>query len=274
MAPLACSVRDCGAPLERDPQQWICPRGHTHDISRHGYVNLLQPQDRRSLEAGDPRDAVEARFRLLEQGLGGLAIAHVADAAQARLGPERTGVVAEMGCGTGHLLRALAGATRITGVGIDLSTRAIELAARQASTVQWVVANADRRLPLVDGTVSVLLSVHARRNPAEAERVLAPGGHLIVAIPAEDDLIELREAVQGDGTTRDRVGALIAEHAPHFTDGTRTTVRERRRLDGDQLRDLLAATYRGARHAVAARVAALDRLDVTFASEVVVFRRR
>ena len=44
---LACSVRGCGRPLEKNDRALVCARGHSYDIARSGYVNLLQPQDRR-----------------------------------------------------------------------------------------------------------------------------------------------------------------------------------------------------------------------------------
>ena len=38
----------------------ICPRGHSFDVARSGYINLLQPQERRSRNPGDSADAVAA----------------------------------------------------------------------------------------------------------------------------------------------------------------------------------------------------------------------
>jgi 23S rRNA (guanine745-N1)-methyltransferase len=140
--------------------------------------------------------------------------------------------------------------------------------------VVWVVANADRRLPLLDAGVGVVLSSHARRNPADCARVLVAGGILIVAVPAADDLIELREAAQGAGIARDRTEALVAAHSAGFEVLERTSVRERQRLEGGALQDALRTTYRGARHSAARRTADLEALDVTMASDVVVFARR
>jgi len=48
----------------------------------------------------------------------------------------------------------------------------------------------------------------------------------------------------------------------------RFTVRERHRLDGAALRDLLRGTYRGARTSALGRVETLDALEVTLATEV------
>ena len=242
-------------------------------MARSGYVSLLQPQDRRSPSPGDSKEAVAARARLLDAGVGRAAIEAMVGAG---LNAEVRGplVGADLGCGSGELLGALAAARELCGVGIDLSTAAVDAAARRFPDQTWVVANADRRLPLLDASVHVVLSLNGRRHPEECARVVAPGGRLIVAVPAPDDLIELRAQVQGEGVPRERADAVIAEHAERFDVLERRTVRTRHRLEGDALRDLLRGTYRGARASTAARVEALEALDVTVASELLVLSPR
>ena len=145
--------------------------------------------------------------------------------------------------------------------------------ARRFPHLSWIVANADRRLPLLDRSVDLVLSLHGRRNSSECARVLAGRGHLIVAIPAPDDLIELRASVQGEGVTRDRSAGSIADHEPLFSVVDRLTIREQHRLDGDAVRDLLRGTYRGERRASAGKRERIDALDVTLASDLIVFGR-
>jgi 23S rRNA (guanine745-N1)-methyltransferase len=271
--PLACTVRACGLPLQRDGARFVCARAHAFDIARKGYVSLLQPQDRRAADPGDARGAVEARQRLAALGAGDALQRALLELAARRL-PAASRVAIELGSGTGDLLGAIAGRLAVDCVGIDLSTTAAAAAARRFPDVVWVVANADRRLPLLDASAGLALSSHSRRNPAECARVLIPNGVLIVAVPAADDLIELREAAQGAAVTRDRSDALIAEHAADFQVLERTVVRDRRHFPGEGLRDLLRATYRGGRRSAAARAGDLEALDVTLASDVVVFGRR
>ena len=269
--PLSCTVRGCGLPLERRDRTWHCSRGHSFDIARSGYVNLLQPQDRKSPEAGDSREAVEARASLLAAGIGRGAIDTMVHALNA-LDLAPGSVVVDVGSGTGDALGVAASQWLLTYVGIDLSTAAAEHAARRFPSVTWVVANADRGLPLEDRSVDVVLSLHARRHPAECARVLTPAGVLIVAVPASDDLIELRALIQGEGLERDRTDALVSEHASWFALRERATTRERRRLGREHLLALLRSTYRGARVSAASRLEALDHLEVTLASEVCLFR--
>lgn len=268
--PLACTVRSCGEALERRGRAFVCPRGHSYDVARSGYVNLLQPQDRKAVEPGDSREAVGARARLEQSGVGRALLEAVKGRLNAQpLGPDA--VVVDLGCGTGAALAGLAPSLEGRAVGIDVSTAAIAYAARHWPGRTWVVANADRRLPLLDHSIDVVLALHARRNPAEAARVLKPDGRLVVAVPAPDDLMELRQAVLGAGTPHDRVPALVAEHAPFFALHARTRVVDRRSLHPEALRALLRTTYRGARRSEAPAVEALTDLDVTFASDLCMF---
>ena len=242
-------------------------------MARSGYVNLLQPQDRRSPVAGDSSEAIDARARLLAAGVGRTILDRfVAQAAGLDL-PDRA-LVVELGSGAGEALGALALRREITGVGIDLSAAAASRAARRFPALTWVVANADRRLPLVDRSASLVLSMHARRNPAESARVLSPHGHLLLGVPAADDLIELRAAVMGDGVLHDRVEAVVSAHAALFSVKERWTVRERHALAREPLLDLLRGTYRGVRTSAVERVDALVELDVTLSSDIVLLTPR
>jgi hypothetical protein len=103
--------------------------------------------------------------------------------------------------------------------------------------------------------------------------VLTTDGALVIALPAADDVIELRAQVQGAGVERDRVDALIAAH-PAFTVVERTAVRETMALDREVLLQLLRGTYRGARLREAERVANVERMSATLASDIVVMRKR
>ncbi len=273
LIPLACSVRGCHQPLTRGADAYVCDRGHSFDIARSGYLNLLQPQDRRSRAPGDAAAALDARARLLAAGIGTTILAGFVERAAAALGAQTDAVTLDLGCGTGEALERLAVASGVGGIGIDISVDAIDRAARRAPALTWLVANADRRLPIRDASVGLVLSLNARRNPPECARVLAPDDRLLVAVPAPDDLIELRTLVQGAGTERDRADAVVEEHAPFFDLTARARLDERHTLDGPALRDLLAGTYRGARRSQQGHEG-LDALEVTLAADVLTFTRK
>lgn len=209
---LACPVRHCGLPLNLTGPTASCPSGHTFDRARSGYFNLLQPQDRRSPHAGDSKAVVAARRQLHDQGL--FAPLHQALSETLAVAPHHA--LLDVGCGEGSYLGPLAAASGCRAAGVDLSPAAIDLAARRHPHCTWVVANADRHLPFLPASFTHLMSITARRHPTEFQRVLTPGGHLLIAVPGPLDLAELRGAPKS-GAGKDRRDTVLAEFPPPFT---------------------------------------------------------
>lgn len=270
---LLCTVRGCAQPLVRRDRQLVCPRGHAYDVARSGYVNLLQPQARRSAQPGDARAAVEARRRLYDAGLGAPLVEELRRQIAAIDLPARPAIL-DVGCGEGSLLAALAAARPCAAHGVDLSQPAIELAARRHPAITWVIANADRFLPFADAAADVVLLVSAHAAPGELRRVIAPAGRLLAVTPAADDLVELREALLGEGTQRPRMDRLLSELGPLFAVESRAAVRHRTELDTQGVRDALAATYRGGRRSQQERLAAIGGTSVTMSFDVARLRAR
>lgn len=267
-----CTVAGCGEVLALDERRFVCTRGHAFDVAREGYVNLLQPNDRRSLAAGDSAESIDARARLHESGR----LAHVTAAlvAAACAHTAASDALSDLGCGSGHVLAALAAAGRAHLVGFDLSAHAARRAARVASGARIAVANVDRGVPLADASLAAALSVFGPRPTSELARILAPRGTLIVAVPAADDLVELRALATGEGRLEERSAAALAALAPAFELEERHTVRAAHDFDAAGLADLSAASYRAARHEQRARVAAVSSLSVTIAADVLILKRR
>lgn len=268
---LLCTVRGCGQPLASDGEPGrglVCPRGHRFDRARSGYWNLLQPQDSRSAAPGDRREAALARRRLYARGLAAAWVATLGEWMDALAPPPRVPTVLDVGCGEGSLLAALAARRSLVAQGVDLSAPAVELAARAFPALTWVVANADRALPWASGSFDVVLSVNARLQPAEMARVLAPGGRLLLAVPAADDLTELRALLLGEADAKPRMERALTTCGERFRLERRTVLRDRFELDTEGLADVLAASYRGARTRERERLAGVDGLTVTLALEL------
>src|SRR5664279_1268940 len=204
---LLCPVRDCHMALVREERRLFCPREHSFDVARSGYVNLLQPQERRSKQPGDTAAAVAGRRRLHDRG----ATEPLLHAIGEIIAPSPRDIVLDAGCGDGFYLGALARQTGFDACGVDISIPAIDAAARRYPGCEWIVANADRFVPYADRSFSIVLSITARMNAGEFRRVLRDDGRLLVALPAPDDLVELR------GAGRDRVARTVETFAPDFT---------------------------------------------------------
>jgi hypothetical protein len=104
--------------------------------------------------------------------------------------------------------------------------------------------------------------------------VLSATGTLLIALPAADDLQELRERMSGQAVARERANAVIDEHHADFALARRDVVREQHDLDREALLQLLQGTYRAGRASAAPRIEALDRLTVTLSADVLEFVRR
>lgn len=231
---LLCPVRDCGLPLTREEGRVFCARGHSFDIAHSGYINLLQPQDRRSKQPGDSAAAVGARRRLHDRGV----TAPLLDAIAEFTSPSASDTVLDAGCGDGFYIGTLARQIKFDAHGIDISIPAVKSAARRYPECEWIVANADRFVPYADRSFSLVLSITARMNADEFRRVLRDDGRLLVAVPASDDLIELR------GASRDRTERTIETFARQFQLAHQRRITTTADLDAAAVQDLLVTIYR------------------------------
>jgi 23S rRNA (guanine745-N1)-methyltransferase len=253
---LLCPVRDCHMALARGERRLLCPRGHSFDVARSGYINLLQPQERRSNQPGDAMVAVAARRRLHDSGVTEPLLHGIAEMMAAR----PSDIVLDAGCGDGFYLGTLARQTGFDAHGVDISTPAVDAAARRYRGCEWIVANADRFLPYADRSFSIVLSITARMNAREFRRVLRDGGSLLVALPAPEDLKELR----GEG--RDRVARTVETFTHGFTLVDRSRVATAADLDAAAVHDVLLSIYRPMRPQPAGA------MRVTFSLDLLLFR--
>ena len=271
MFALRCTVRKCQNALLPKDAGLFCAAGHHFDQAKGGFWNLTQPQDKKSLNPGDSDNAVLARERWIERG-------HIKGLVE-NIKPLLTETddalsVLDLGCGEGSFGPALFSTNAAGYCGIDLSRKAIKIAARRWPEATWVLANADRVLPAADQSVDVVMSLFGRRPVSEIARVLKPQGICIVAVPGEADLIELREQVQQEGRSISRWQRVVDE----FSSADLTCVQRecwvhRVLLDADAIADALAMTYRAVRHSQNKRLQEVSDIEVTLSADLMLFRK-
>ncbi len=162
-----------------------CGSGHSFDVAKQGYVNLLGGPEPGNADTGD---MLAARTRVHASGLFDPVAAEVAAHLDGR--PR----VLEVGSGTAYyLVRALGDDEAGTGIALDVSKAAARLAARSDPRVAAVVADVWRGLPVADHCLDGVLCVFAPRNLAEFARVLRPDGRLVVVTPKPEHLAGLRD---------------------------------------------------------------------------------
>lgn len=181
----------CAQPLRREEKRYVCPQGHSFDIARQGYVNLLTVQQKHSLDPGDTRQQVLSRRAFLESGF----YAPISEALnQAALDYNAQGEILDVGCGEGYYSARLAAALGAPLTGLDISKEAVRCAAGQYKAYAWLCATA-AHIPVPDGSVGTLSSLFALTLPREFRRVLRKNGLFLQVLAAEDHLLGLKSIV-------------------------------------------------------------------------------
>ncbi len=196
---LACPLD--GERLELREKQLVCVNGHTFDIARQGYVNLLPVQHKRTKHPGDSKEMVSARSRFLNSGvyvpvankLTEIIVTHLVDAEKICL--------MDAGCGEGYYfdyvfnyLKDKNDCGELSFVGLDISKAAITEAAKRNRQISWIVGT-NRQPPVCAGSVDIVLCVFGFQSFAGFKKILKPGGKVILVEPGPDHLKELRETI-------------------------------------------------------------------------------
>ena len=182
-------------PLQLNERTWCCDNGHSFDIAKQGYVNLLPVQNKRSKDPGDSKAMVQARREYLNKGYYQPLAQALADTVLA-MGSQ---ALLDAGCGEGYYLRYLVEqaeqqGTELSVAALDISKWAVQTAAKQDKRLSWMVAS-NNAIPLADNSVDTILCVFGFPVEAEFKRVLKPGGRLIMVDPASEHLIELKRII-------------------------------------------------------------------------------
>jgi 23S rRNA (guanine745-N1)-methyltransferase len=125
--------------------------------------------------------------------------------------------VFEVGAGTGYYIaRVLDALPLACGLALDLSTNAARRAARAHPRLSAIVADAMNGLPLKDESADIALSIFAPRPARELARTLRPGGKLIVAVPTQAHLEEVRKSLRLLNVDPEKEVRLAASLSPWF----------------------------------------------------------
>lgn len=258
----------CGEALEKREKQLVCPRGHSFDIARQGYVNLLTVQRKHSLDPGDTREQVLSRRAFLDTGLYRPIAQALIDAAQA-YGAQ--GELLDVGCGEGYYCAALSQALGLPLTGLDISKEAVRCAAARYKNARWLCATA-AHIPLPHESVGVLTSLFALTLPEEYRRVLQKDGLFFQVLAAEDHLLGLKSIIYDQIIHKEKE---TVKELPGFTLVSSRPIRFSFRVEGAQIGQLFSMTphvFRVSR-AGAERLAATQVLEDTASCVLNVYRR-
>ena len=254
---LVCPV--CGGALLRTERQYTCPAGHSFDVAKEGYVNLLCTS-KSADKMGDRKESAAARHAFLERGYYGCL--------KEALTPLLHGNVLDICCGEGYYDSVPADGALY---GFDLSKTMVRLAAKRKNGGQYFVANL-ARMPVAEGSIDTALHLFAPFHDRAFARVLAPGGRMYSVTTVAHHLLQIKETVYDRPYPNDE----IVPKSPLLEMERQFRVAQEVQIPAPDLQTLFAMTpyyYRTA-PTLRQRLDAIEQLPVTLDFLVTVYKNR
>lgn len=271
---LACPV--CGESLRSNAKTIKCYNGHSFDIARQGYINLLLSNRKKSSDPGDSKDMIAARRRFLSTELYSPIVEAICDLIEEYiLGNDEVELrFVEVGCGEGYYIGKLEDFLSQKHspsmlYGIDISKHAILAAAKRYKHITFAVDNASKP-SLLDKSVDVFLSIFAPFYVENSLKKLKSRGFIIQVVPTKNHLKELKqiiyeEAIVGNKTANNlELPSKIHLHKKNL-------IRETITLNKNStIQDLFLMTphYWRTKRDLKVQLEELDRMTVTLEVEV------
>ena len=260
---------NCFFPLHPSGELLLgCEHGHSFDVNKRGFVNLLAGPRK---FIGDSTAMLDARDHFLNAGW----YEPLRDIIRDIVTAETPNRILDVGCGTGYYLgAALHPGDDVQALGMDLSPTAVGRTIRLNDHVDGLVADVWSPLPIRDGSTDIILNVFAPRNAAEFARVLRVDGLLLVVVPQPTHLQQLRESGLAVEMQADKAAHLAASLGAWFTLEVHEQFSRTVQLTPSEVTSLIGMGP-SAHHSGPARMdsAGMDRV-VTVAFDIFGFRRR
>ena len=181
-----------------------CANGHCYDIAKQGYVNLLPVQHKKSKDPGDSKAMVLARSRFLDADFYQPIADALSNIILKNLNDSPSPCILDAGCGEGYYLdriinhiKTLASDKQISFLGMDISKPAILAASKRNKLASWVVGS-NSQPPFLGQSIELIFSVFGFHSFNGFKHVLKPGGKVILVVPGEQHLQELRAIIYAE----------------------------------------------------------------------------
>jgi len=266
---LACPID--GHRLVQTDMQFVCKNGHTFDIARQGYVNLLPVQHKRSKQPGDSKAMVLARTNFLNTGIYQAIADKLTETVSALIINDINCCFLDAGCGEGYYLDALfnyfkdeEGTRNLSFIGLDISKDAIIQATKRNKQITWVVGT-NRQPPVENESVDIILCLFGFFNAEGFYKVLRPGGKIILVGSGPEHLKELRKIIYSEIRKTGQSDPSPIEISEFSLLSTEKLQFKRKITSNEQVNNLLVMTPHFHRASKKGREAAckLEVLDIT-----------
>lgn len=193
MLNFSCPV--CGKILFSNGKTYKCENGHSFDIAKQGYVNLLQSQQSRLKRHGDDKLMIKARNEFLNKGYYEPLLNELCNSAEKYL-PNCADII-DAGCGDCYYSYGLYDKLfdkKIEIAGIDISKDALIFASRRNKDIKLAVGSVFS-VPVPNNCADAVLNIFSPLASDEYLRILKKGGLLFRIIPLENHLFGLKEKI-------------------------------------------------------------------------------
>ena len=192
---LICPV--CGEKLMLSDMTMRCMYGHSFDMAKEGYVNLLRSSKSGDL-IGDDKTSARMRRDFLNKGYYAPLMEVLC-----HIFADKKGNVLDICCGEGYYTSALGVNSNLNVFGFDIAREMVRLAAKRGRGTYFVANMAN--IPVAEGSMDYCTHLFAPFNEAAFAKVLKAGGRLYTVIPGRFHLWGLKQAVYDTPYENDEV---------------------------------------------------------------------
>lgn len=267
MVGFICPV--CKLDLVIQDKTYRCDNGHSYDLAKEGYVNLLLVQNKKTKHPGDNRAMLQSRQRFLEAGYYDFLVTELENLF-AKLNTNSQ--LLDPGCGEGFYSHQLSKRLSHNWAAIDIAKPALQLVGKRQYSTSCAVASA-YQLPFADHVFDAALSVFSPYSVEELRRVLKPKGYFVAVGPAAQHLNGLAEKVYDD--VREHTGNTgDAKYLDQLVLVYKNSIQQQAVVKGSDIFDLLTMTpyYWQCSEEKQQYLSELDELATTLDFEVQVYQ--
>lgn len=180
-----------------DKNSMVCINNHCFDISKKGYVNLLNSNTKTIYD----KELFESRHEIYNSKVYDNLTEELKYIIHNYTLDKNINYILDAGCGEGYFSNKLYEDKNINNrcklIGIDIAKEGISMATRGENEVIWCISDLSN-LPFKDNAFGVILNILSPANYKEFTRVLSDDGIIVKIVPESNYLKEIRTNIQGN----------------------------------------------------------------------------
>lgn len=242
---LACPIDKLE--LVNKGRHYQCANGHSFDIAKQDYINLLPVQYKKSKNPGDSKAMVQARAHFLNAGFYKPIAELLSEIIFQQLDINSDNCIFDAGCGEGYYLQQVINAVQhiksesdLSFIGMDISQPAVLAASKRNKHASWVVGT-NSQPPFLDNSIDLIFSVFGFHSFEGFKSILKPKAKLILVEPGKKHLQELRDIIYAEPSSEKSASKSTGDNDYTLID-TQTLEFKISLTNNPQILDLLSMT--------------------------------